>query len=248
MSKAAINSAFDKLHKDFGVGTFRSDYLLRQSSDTDQNIIGVQENNSTYYLKKEYLDGLTQSELIQLDIDIDLIYIEAAKKRNLLFAEIEKFRNLDFHERKKFILSMLINKETDKRGQAFEVTSYAILRTYYQVRGFDLNRFSTIYSNDGGVDFSSQKAVYQVTTDLSNKKFEDDLSKAPLKKRVFVYKNAGSKFNLENFDNDLILDHINVNDLKDHLDYLLNKRPDKNSLMILDIIEQEFKREYLYYS
>ena len=103
-----------------------------------------------------------------------------------------------------------------------------------------------MYSNDGGIDFASQIAVYQVTTSLSNKKFDEDLDKAPLKKRIFVYKKKVSGFDDSKFDNDLVLDHVSGDDLKTHLNYLLDKKPLKNSLLILDIIKSEFEREYYF--
>lgn len=89
-------------------------------------------------------------------------------KNKEFFKKLTDALDLNISERK-FILEMLIEKETDKKGQSFEVTAYAILKAFYRIRGFELNRFSTVYSNDGGIDFTSQMAVYQVTTNLSTK-------------------------------------------------------------------------------
>lgn len=244
MTKAEINKAFDGLHRGFGVGTFRSDYLLRQTSESDLNAIGVMPDNSTFYIREEFLKDLSIEDLEEISKEIECFYGGLALKHKRLFELIEGAYKLDVEGRKQFILKMLLEKETDKKGQSFEVTAYAILKTFYRIRGFELNRFSTVYSNDGGIDFTSQMAVYQVTTSLSNKKFDEDLNKAPLKDRVFVYKSAVSGFDTSLFDNDLVLDHISSDDLVNHLEYLINKRPAKNLDLILDFIHDEYKREY----
>jgi len=137
-----------------------------------------------------------------------------------------------------------MEKETDRKGQCFEVTSFAILKCFYSIRGFELNRFSTIYSNDGGIDFTSQTSIYQVTTKLSDKKFEEDIEKAPLKNRIFVFREASPSFDYSKMENELVSDYINSADLLNHLDYLMKKKPDANSLLIIDNILKEFQREY----
>ena len=244
MTKSEINKIFDDQHKNFGVGTFRSDYLLRQTSKSDSNAIGVMGDNSTFYIREEFIEDISNEKLKEYIEYITTFYDDVSQKNKKLFEEIGKARELNVKGRKEFILKMLLEQETGKRGQSFEVTSFAILRSFYRIRGFELNRFSTVYSNDGGIDFTSQMAVYQVTTKLSNKKFDDDIDKAPLKDRVFVYKEIIKGFDLSRLDNDLVLDHISSDDLIIHLEYLLDKRPEKNSKMIIDTMEKEFEREY----
>ena len=107
-----------------------------------------------------------------------------------------------------------------------------------------MNRFSTIYSNDGGIDYTSQTSIYQVTTKLDDSKFRDDLNKAPLKKRIFVYRKVATGFDFSKMDNELVSDYISSEDLITHLDYLLSKKPDVNSGLILDVILEEFEREH----
>ena len=244
MTKSEINNEFDRQHKDFGVGTFRSDYLLRQTSTSDLNAIGVKQDNTTFYIRESFLKNLSTEDLQSVCKEIEEFYSGIALKHKQLFEQIEEAFQLNVAGRKKFILKMLTEQETDKKGQSFEITAFAILKTFYRIRGFELNRFSTIYSNDGGIDFTSQMAVYQVTTILSNKKFDEDLDKAPLKDRILVYKAASSGFDSSRFNNDLVLDHINSEDLVNHFEYLLEKRPVKNSELILEVIKNEFMREY----
>lgn len=244
LTKSEIHKKFDSLHKGFGIGTFRSDYLLRQTTKGSDNVLGVESDNSTYFIQEKYLENTSDEELSKLSYEISEHYRIKVGIQNEFLNNIRLQFEKSLDEQKAFIIEMLSNIEADKKGQAFEVTSFAILKTFYSVRGFELNRFSTIYSNDGGIDFTSQQAVYQVTTDLSQKKFDEDLIKAPLKKRIFVYKKQSGTFDNRSFDNDLVLDYINLEDLISHLEYLLEKKPKQNIHMILDIIISEFEREY----
>lgn len=244
MTKAEINRAFDKEHKNFGVQTFRSDYLLRQSGENPDNAIGVESDGNKFYIRPTFLNGLTPKDL-QLTIEkINRQFLEVTAKQKVLYDEILKAGNLSIEKRKEFIIFMLLKKETDRKGQSFEVTAFAILKTFYSIRGFELNRFSTIYSNDGGIDYTSQTSIYQVTTKLSDKKFEDDIDKAPLKNRIFVFREAVTNFDFTKMDNELVSDYISADDLLNHLDYLFLKKPEVNSSMILNTILTEFQREY----
>jgi hypothetical protein len=244
MSKADINKAFDKEHRNFGVQTFRSDYLLRQSGENPDNAIGVENGGTDFFIRPSYLIGLTQQELVVTVQRINQQFSETSEKQKTLYNEISTVGELSIEKRKEFIVFMLMKKETDRKGQCFEVTAFAILKTFYSIRGFELNRFSTIYSNDGGIDYTSQTSIYQVTTKLSDKKFEEDIDKAPLKKRIFVFREAVSNFNFTKMDHELVSDYISADDLLNHLDYLFQKKPEINSLLILDSILKEFQREY----
>ncbi len=244
MTKAEIQKAFDATHQKFGVGTFRSDYLLRQTSQSDLNAIGVLSDNSTFFINADFLIGLTVTDLEEISRSIERHFSNITEKQKSFLNEVSTFLTASIDDRKQFIIKMLLEKETDKKGQIFEVTAYAILKTFYKIRGFELNRFSTVYSNDGGIDFTSQTAIYQVTTLLTNRKFEEDIEKAPLKNRILVYKKTGTGFENANFEDELILDYINSDDLLDHLEYLFKKKPEQNSKEIINTIINEFKREY----
>lgn len=244
MTKAEINKAFDKEHKNFGVQTFRSDYLLRQSGENPDNAIGVESDGNKFFIRPAFLNGLTPKDLKLTIEKINKQFLEVTAKQKVLYDEISKAANLSIAKRKEFIIFMLMKKETDRKGQSFEVTAFAILKTFYSIRGFELNRFSTIYSNDGGIDYTSQTSIYQVTTKLSDKKFEDDIDKAPLKNRIFVFREAVTNFDFSKMDNELVSDYISSDDLLNHLDYLFLKKPEVNSSLILNTILTEFKREY----
>lgn len=244
MTKAEINKAFDEQNKSFGVQTFRSDYLLRQSGATQDNAIGVDPDGNSFFIRSTFLEGLDNNDFLNIRDYIMRHFEDLHKKKRELYNEILDVLKASIEERKKFILFMLLEKETEKKGQCFEVTAFSILKTFYSIRGFELNRFSTIYSNDGGIDYTSQTSIYQVTTKLTDNKFDDDIEKAPMKSRIFVYREASTNFNFNKLDNELVSDFIDSNDLIEHLNYLLHKKPEINSNKILNTILKEFEREY----
>ncbi len=244
MTKSEIQRKFDDQHQEFGISTFRSDYLLRQSSASDSNAIAVEKDNITFFVKPKFLTGVSKEDLQNIINNIEKRFADIVDRQQRFLREIEANLEHSLNEKKQFITDMLLTRETEKKGQAFEVTAYAILKTFYKIRGFELNRFSTVYANDGGIDFTSQTAVYQVTTNLTPKKFEEDLRKAPLKKRIFVYKKSSSAFERQNFDDELVLDYISSEDLIQHLNYLFEKKPQQNSTFIINEIISEFRREY----
>lgn len=244
MTKAEVNRAFDLNHKDYGVQTFRSDYLLRQSGASPSNAIGVENKGNDFFIRPQFLEGVSIKDLEFVSEKIEKQFSQIIEKHKSLYKEIEDSKNLSTDGRKSYILNMLLHHETDRKGQCFEVTAFAILKAFYSIRGFELNRFSTIYSNDGGIDYTSQSSIYQVTTRLSDKKFEEDLAKAPLKKRIFVFREASGNFDFDKLKNELVSDYIDSDDLKSHLDYMFEKNADKNSLLILETILSEFQREY----
>jgi len=213
--KSEINYRFDSVHKNYGVGTFRSDYLLRQSSKGESNAIGVQADNTTFFINPDFISGLSTEELEGISHEIEKHFADILDKRKVFFDEIRSYLDSSLKVRRTFLIEMLTKRETDK-----------------------------IYSNDGGVDFASQQAIYQVTTSLTSKKFEEDLQKAPLKKRIFVYKKITPSFDDNQFNDDLILDYISIDDLIEHLDYLFKKKPEQNSRSIIHELIFEFEREY----
>lgn len=241
LKKSEIAVEFNRQCKFFGITRFRTDYILRQSGVGNDAIF---ESDTRFYIEESFLKGMDSEDYAKIITRIENQYQELGAIRNELYKSIHEAQKLPIDKRREFIRYMLLDRETEKKGQSFEVTAYAILKAFYAVRGFELNRFSTIYSNDGGIDYTSQSAVYQVTTLLSNTKFAEDLIKAPLKKRIFVFKNAGAHFDFKQMDNELVTDYISADDLMNHLDYLLLKKPEFNSSLVFQIILQEFEREH----
>lgn len=241
LKKSEIAKVFNRDNKLFGIQNFKTDYILRQTGIGDNAIF---ESDERFFIQEDFLQGLREDELKAVVAYINERYSGIGEIRKRLYQEIDEAKKLSVAEKRKFIMFMLLNKETDKKGQSFEVTAFAILKVFYSIRGFELNRFSTIYSNDGGIDYTSQTSVYQVTTMLSDTKFNEDLNKAPLKKRIFVYKKANSDFDYSKMEHELVSDYISAKDLEAHLDYLFSKKPETNSALILNVILTEFEREH----
>lgn len=242
MTKAEIAKIFNRDNKKFGIQNFKTDYILRQTGVGDEN--AIYEDSGHFYIQPSFLKSLDKEDMKQVVKFIDARYSDIEVIRKQLIQEISSARKLSVDKKKEFIQNMLLTRETEKKGQAFEVTAFAILKVYFSIRGFELNRFSTIYSNDGGIDYVSQTSIYQVTNLMNDLKFEEDITKAPLKKRIFVYRRIAPGFDLERMQNDLVSDYISSDDLLNHLEYLLNKKPEVNASTIVQVMLNEFEREY----
>lgn len=242
MSKPEIAAVFNRDNTDFGIQKFKTDYILRQTGVGEKN--AIYEHDNLFYIEESFLTGLDKSDIINLIEFINSHYLEIKSVRAKLYNEIKNAYQMNVSGRRNFIMHMLLNKETEKKGQSFEVTAFAILKVFYSNRGFGLNRFSTIYSNDGGIDYTSQTSIYQVTTLISDTKFDEDIRKAPLKNRIFVFRNTAKGFDFAKFDHELVTDYISSVDLEKHLNYLLDKRPEVNSELVLDVLLNEFEREH----
>lgn len=241
MTKSEIEKIFNVENKIFGVQTFRRDYVMRQSGNAEN---AIDEINERFFIRAEYMEGSSDDELYDLIDSITNFYKEKNAARNEYFHEIESYLDKEVDSVFNFILELLLVRETDRRGQNFEVVSYAILKTFYEIRGFELNRFSTIYANDGGVDYSSQNSIYQVTTQLNEKKFYEDIKKAPMKKRIMVYRELSKNFDMELFKHEWILDYIGPEELQGHLEYMRHKNAENNMKQIVTTILNEFIREF----
>lgn len=205
------------------------------------------EQNGRYLIRPELVNGL--------DIDVLIVY------KNRILSGIEEgitnfdllFESIDMvvlennpENSKKFILELIESDEFKNFGQIFEILSYSILKIYFQAFGFILNRFSTSFSNDGGMDFISSTGIYQVTASPTTKKIEDDLSKLPGTLRVMVYTDC-SESTLKKYLNSVdVTEIISLNDLKYHfLEWLYNRDKLKNRYLknVIITIKDEISRE-----
>ncbi|WP_455920175.1 hypothetical protein [Priestia megaterium] len=242
LTKAQIEAEFNRQHHKYGISTFRSDYVLRQSGN-DENAISQRENQ--FFIKPNFIKGMDTPDFMEVAKCIDNYWDKLSAEQNRFLNDIQKQLENTLEIKKAFIKQMLLSIETRKKGQCFEVASFSILKVYLQNRGFELNRYSTVYSNDGGIDFTAQNAVYQVTTKLNKKKFQDDLKKVPLKYRIFVFRELSPNFDKKEFDNELILDYIGTTELIDYLNYLSERvNAERNLNKIIENILYEFRREY----
>lgn len=242
MTKTQIETEFNRVHENYGIATFRRDYVLRQCGH-DENAIDQQ--SDLFYIKPEFLDGMEEADYHILLARIDGVCGDIQAQQQMILHEIEDLlENESIDERREFIADLITTREVIKRGQAFEVASFAVLGTFLSALGFSLNRFSTTYSNDGGIDFVAQNAVYQVTTKLSERKFEEDIKKVTGKSRVLLYKDVTRDFNTDNFDHELVINHIGKEELVEFLDYLIRKSAKRFTDQVLHTMLIEFQREF----
>ena len=246
MTKSEIEKQFNASIKLFGINTFRRDYIKRQSGDT-RNAIDENQNQK-FFIRSEFIENESNENLSALIKSIKDFYDE----KNQIVSRFIKKIDAKIYENSDLISSEFINEILDeddaessqRRGQNFEICSFSILKEYFGSFGFELNRFSTTYANDGGMDYIGQKSVYQVTVVMSVKKFDEDIVKTPGIKRIIVYKNIASGFEMSKFDNELILRTINVEDLKGFVNNLLNLKKKGCVTHILSIMRDEFTREF----
>ena len=242
MTKTEIETQFNLVHEQYGIATFRRDYVLRQCGH-DEN--GITQTDNRFHIRPAFLEGMDDDDYAQIIKQIDDYWGTFQNLQEQVINEIQRLlESGTIEEQKEYITGMLTTREAVKRGQAFEVSSFAVLSTYLYSLGFSLNRYSTTYSNDGGIDFVAQNAVYQVTTKLSERKFEEDIKKVPGKLRVLVYKDLVTGFNLNNFNHELVVNHIGKDELCDLLLYLSNKNAEKYFPIILRTMNDEFLREF----
>lgn len=243
MTKTEIEKEFNAVHTDYGIATFRRDYVLRQCGH-DEN--AIDQKSDRFFIKENFLDGMNSDDYKNLLNFIEEHWQKKQSKQLKIISDIKNLFDKDISIQKNFIVSLLTERETAKRGQAFEVASYAVLSTFLFSFGFSLNRFSTTYSNDGGMDFVAQNAIYQVTTKLNQRKFLEDIKKVSGKPRVLIYKDLieNENFSKKNLQDELILNHVDKNELCKMLDYLIEKDSEKFLPIILDIMINEFNREF----
>ncbi|MGP0689576.1 hypothetical protein ACW5UC_23810 [Priestia aryabhattai] len=242
LTKTQIEEEFNRQNYKYGISTFRSDYVLRQSGN-DKNAIS--QHKDQFFIKPNFIQGMNTPDFREVANLIDQHWDKLSQEQHRFMNNIEAQLEKTLGIKKDFIEKMLLKVETRKKGQCFEVTSFSILKVYLQNRGFELNRYSTVYSNDGGIDFTAQNAVYQVTTKLDKRKFKEDLNKVPLKHRIFVFRELSANFDKKVFDNELILDYLSPTELIDYLNYLSEREPaERNLNKIIENILSEFKREY----
>lgn len=246
MTKTQVESLFNPQCYEFGISTFRRDYLLRQVGNSKN---GITQSNDMFYIKRDWLD---EAGTLGIENSLEVIRNKYAGRLELqkkILRLIERAKDSRSFESKMRVINYFLNEFDEsklieeKRGQGFEVTGFSILYGYFQNFGFELNRYSTVYSNDGGVDYSAQHCIYQVTTKMSKKKFEEDLSKSPFTKRVMVYKNLVSGFHKSDMKHDWVLDTIDLQDIKDKLEYIVN-RGERHINVVIEKMLKEFEREF----
>ena len=242
MTKTQIETEFNRVHTQYGIETFRRDYVLRQCGRPSS---AIDQHDNLFFIKPTFLAEMTNDDYTAVFNRIDTYWGGFQTEQQRMIDEVQALIDRGTTEEKRtYVAEMLTTREAIKRGQAFEVTSFAVLNTYLYALGFSLNRFSTTYSNDGGIDFVAQNAIYQVTTKLSARKFDEDIKKVTGKERVLIYKDLTRDFDMEHLSHELVVNHIGKDELLGFLDYLIAKNADRFLPLILNVMKTEFLREF----
>ena len=205
----------------------------------------IDQHDNLFFIKPTFLAEMTNDDYTAVFNRIDTYWGGFQTEQQRMIDEVQALIDRGTTEEKRtYVAEMLTTREAIKRGQAFEVTSFAVLNTYLYALGFSLNRFSTTYSNDGGIDFVAQNAIYQVTTKLSARKFDEDIKKVTGKERVLIYKDLTRDFDMEHLSHELVVNHIGKDELLGFLDYLIAKNADRFLPLILNVMKTEFLREF----
>jgi hypothetical protein len=241
-----IKSGYDKSAQWLGRRPFYPTYLQRHTKEGDY----FQETApGKYTIRSELVTELSLRELEALQDEILSYWNALRKAEQQLLEEIEATINLKptaIDARYQFIHDRLQANEGNP-GQHLEIMAYSILSTYFSALGFSLRRFSTTFANDGGMDFISSDAFYQVTTSPTRSKIASDLSKLPGIPRVFVAPSFSA--NVMTDLPDKVLAAIEIDDLTNHFLHWLHERDKRRGSAhhlqrVLEIAHREYSREY----
>lgn len=233
-----IRSAYNLIATEYGKKAFANSYVQRHTKTNDFFL----EDQSRYKIRPELLEGLVLDKVDEILKMIKFNFQKYIQERLEVIRSIENLKESEFDEDSlKKALSALLTKDGFNKGQLFEIISFSILREYFSTFGFTLNRFSTTFSNDGGIDFIAQDCVYQVTHAPTVKKIETDLRKLPEIKRVIVLPKLSESIRKILVESELVKGVITSEDLMNHfLPRLLNMEISKR---LFETIIFELNRE-----
>lgn len=245
----AIRERFNEYARKYNKGRFFNSYVQRHSQ---YGGVFTEKSDGKFAIKKNLIARQSAQKLIDLRNHILQKFeaIQAGKER-----VVDSLHTLadsdDKQQQFQCLNNMILQKieiEGVNKGQLFEVLSFAILSTYFESFGFSLKRFSTTFSNDGGMDFISGDAVYQVTACANQNKINEDLKKLPGTRRVLVVPEKNFDLSKSNFSE--ILSCITRKDLSNHfLAWLYeqdNAQQDLNYLKdVLVITKNELNRDWM---
>ena len=243
-SKVAIERAFNNKRIEFGINTFRRDYIKRQSG-VISNLID--ENDvQEFFIKETFLTDGDEAIKHALDELYEYYFQKNENVRKLMSEINETITSEDEISAQKILQNMLEDGKNygTRKGQSFEISSFAIMRQYFHSFGYELNRFSVTVANDGGMDFVGQSAVFQVAEVMTDKKFDEDMQKLPKTPRVIVCHRISKSFDINKFDHPDIRRHVTLTDIKGFYSDLRQKGRN-HTFEIMKIIANELGREII---
>ena len=244
LTERQIEAAFRELTSRFIKSDYHSTYIDRRLGQ--RGFLELLENR--YKIREPLLTDIALSDLEQFRNDLVGSLRTAYEQRQAVIKRLEDACSLpgDRIDERYRLVDAYLSQLTGNRGEMFEVVTFAILREYFRVFGFSLQRFSTTHANDGGMDFVGGEAIYQVTTDESIQKVRKDLAKSPGTKRVLVRPTATPE--LVDLFGDNVLEIIELKDLLNHFISWLMARDTRSKQArhlqeVLEIALEEFRRE-----
>lgn len=222
---------------------FYASYVQRHLKEDDI----FEEFQGKYRIREKYINNLNVYMLEHIrELILSGFSNINISKRNII-EELDNILNIQNKDDVyKYIINLFDNKEFNNYGQLFEIVSFAILSVYFKNFGFDLNRFSTSFSNDGGMDYISSNGIYQVTSSPDANKIKSDLGKLHGIKRVLVFSDVNEDILRQHLSSPNVTDIITSIDLKDHFlkwIYLRDKISGDKLKSVISIIRKEFVRE-----
>lgn len=244
LSAAEIGKRYEAFRKRFGKRErYYSTYVQRHSQAGDLFV----EKDNKYLIRPELIkDEFIEQLVLSRNQIISLIEEEIDNHSELIDRIDRLIESNNQHDMRLFISELFEGNGFRNFGQIFEILSFSILKVYFRSFGFLLNRFSTSFSNDGGMDFISGLGIYQVTATPTNIKIENDLSKLPGIQRVLVFTKCDGKTLEKLMNHSDVSEIISVDDLKKHfLDWLYQRDQIKKEYMkeIIKSIKEELIRE-----
>lgn len=244
ISAKEIETGFRKLCDAFLQSSFHSTYLVRPLGTRGF----LELKGDLYRFRPPLIEGLSVDELESLHAALINSLRDAAEQRQATIKRLEMACSLPEEKiaERRDLVEEYLHQFLGNGGENFEIISFAILREYFRSFDFQLQRFSTTHSNDGGIDYVGGNSIYQVSSDESLLKLRSDLSKAPDVQRVIVRPKMTSEL-LAGL-NEQVLETIELTDLLSHFIGWLISRDHKSQRArhlqsILKVALTEFRRE-----
>lgn len=237
LTSAKIRIKYNNLAAEYGKKDFAASYVQRHSKTGDFFI----ETNEHYKIRPELIAELNEPTATRILSEIKEYFDSFNEKRKKVVQQLNDIKNIDEFDELKNKIDSLMDLELFNKGQLFEIISFSILRTYFDMFGFSIKRFSTTFSNDGGMDFIADNCIYQVAYSPTDKKISSDLDKLPNIKRVLVIPKLKESIEKILNSDELVLSFITKEELLNHFLPIVIKKELKDNL--IERIKIELSRE-----
>lgn len=204
-----------------------------------------EEVDGRFSIQRSLLRNLNKDDLLRISRKVHDLLSESVGLLDGIVTQIrEAIDSNDLDRQKRFVIELLASK-IGNQGRNFEIMSFAILSVYFRCLGFTLNRFSTTFANDGGMDFVSSNGIYMVTASPTEAKLKSDLAKLPDTERVLVVPSVRSLSD----QNGVVSEMIDRDDLVDHfLEWLYQRdrtrQTSRHLHEVLKTANKQYRREY----